>query len=52
MYKRQLLDHVVVADQRAVSMRQVGMIYEATWMAQAPEDALLRGWLEGAPSEF
>lgn len=47
-----LLDHVVVADQRAVSMRQVGMIYEATWMAQAPEDALLRGWLEGAPSEF
>ena len=44
-----LLDHVLVADQQAVSIRDLGYIAGNIWLAQAPEDKLLTGWLKDAP---
>ena len=44
-----LLDHVVVADQQAVSIRDLGYIGSNIWLAQAPGNALLSGWLKDAP---
>ena len=42
-----LLDHVIVADQQAVSLREAGFIAQNIWMAQAPQMSLMRDWLEG-----
>ena len=44
-----LLDHVVIADQQAVSIRDLGYVKKNVWLAQAPDDPLLAGWLEGTP---
>lgn len=43
-----LLDHVIVAGSRAVSLRRNGFIPSAQWLRQQPEHPLLRGWLDGA----
>ena len=43
-----LLDHVIVADERAVSLRQNGFIPAVQWLGQRPDHPLLRGWLDGA----
>ncbi len=45
-----LLDHVVVADQQAVSIRDLGYIAANVWQAQAPGSALLSGWLRDVPA--
>ena len=44
-----LLDHIVVADQQAVSIRDLGYIAGNVWLAQAPDSALLKNWLKDAP---
>jgi DNA repair protein RadC len=45
-----VIDHVIVANGRALSLRAAGLIDEAEFIGQAPGDRLLRGWLrdEGA----
>ena len=43
-----LLDHIVVADQQAVSIRDLGYIAGNVWLAQAPDSALLKNWLKDA----
>ena len=43
----QLLDHIIIADGTPVSMRSTGVILEKVWVAQAPENKLIRRWLEG-----
>jgi len=40
-----VLDHAIVAGDRAFSMRAAGAIDEADFLAQAPGDTLLSGWL-------
>jgi DNA repair protein RadC len=40
-----VLDHVLIADGRALSMRAAGVIDESEFIGQAPGDRLLRGWL-------
>lgn len=40
-----LVDHLIVAGQSVVSMRDNGFISEGRWMAQAPKNHLLRNWL-------
>lgn len=44
-----MLDHVIVAGERAVSLRQNGFIPARQWLNQQPENRLLRLWLEPAP---
>ena len=41
-----LLDHVVIADHQAVSMRDSGLVLERTWMMQNPREPLLHHWFE------
>ena len=43
-----LLDHVIIAGSRAVSMRANGFIPAGQWLSQCPGNRLLQGWLEGA----
>jgi len=43
-----MLDHVIVADGQAVSIRENGFIPAAIWISQAPGNRLLRNWLSGA----
>lgn len=40
-----LLDHVIIAGRRAMSLRQNGFIPPDQWLNQAPESRLLRNWL-------
>lgn len=40
-----LVDHLIVAGDNVVSMRDNGFIHERRWMAQAPKNHLLRNWL-------
>ena len=40
-----VLDHAIIADGRALSMRAAGAIEESEFLNQSPEDKLLRGWL-------
>ena len=44
-----LLDHVVVANRTAVSMRDNAFIPERIWLAQDPDNYFLRTWLEDPP---
>ena len=50
-----LLDHIIVAGQSAVSMRENGFVPTALWARQQPQSALLRNWLcpveEGSPAK-
>lgn len=41
-----LLDHIIIAEQQAVSLRDHGYIRRDVWLGQAPESPLLRGWLD------
>ena len=41
-----LLDHVIVAGEHAVSLRENGYIPASAWLKQNPDHRLLRGWLE------
>ncbi len=43
-----LLDHVIIAGRRAVSMRENGFIPAALWLAQHPDNRMLQGWLRNA----
>lgn len=43
-----LLDHVIVAGTLAVSIRGHGFIPASQWLAQQPQNRLLRHWLDGA----
>ena len=40
-----LLDHIVIADHQAVSLRETGMVRDDLFIAQAPGEPLVRGWL-------
>ena len=44
-----LLDHVIVAGQQVVSLRDNGFIPAGQWIAQSPGHRLLRHWLDPAP---
>jgi len=41
-----LLDHIIIAGQQAVSMREFGFIKPHLWHRQNPESKLLQSWLE------
>ena len=41
-----MLDHVIIAQGRAVSIRETGMLPDALWTMQAPGNRLNRGWLD------
>ena len=43
-----LLDHVIIADGQAVSMREVGIVREDLFRVQAPDEPLLTGWISQA----
>jgi len=43
-----LLDHIIIADDQAVSLRSGGYINTALWLDQDPASALLRRWLDAA----
>ena len=38
-----------VSGAQAVSIRDLGYVKKNVWLAQAPADPLLAGWLEGTP---
>lgn len=40
-----MLDHIVIANHQAVSLRDNGYISADLWLRQAPESKLLRNWL-------
>jgi DNA repair protein RadC len=40
-----VLDHVIVADGRAFSVRAAGLVDESVFLKQAPGDPLVEGWL-------
>ena len=44
-----LLDHVIVANRSAVSLRDNGFIPEKFWLAQDPDNRFLRNWLLPPP---
>lgn len=41
-----LLDHIIIARNRAVSMRETGMIPDLLWTAVAPKSRMVREWLD------
>lgn len=41
-----LLDHIIIAGRKAVSLRQNGFISADLWLRQDPQSRLLRAWLE------
>ncbi|NLD58704.1 MAG: JAB domain-containing protein [Clostridiales bacterium] len=43
-----LIDHIVIADSQAISLRETGMVMEDLWRAQAPREPLLIHWLNGS----
>lgn len=43
-----LLDHVIIADKEAVSLRDNGFVPEHIWMNQAPNNRFLKNWLKPA----
>lgn len=45
-----LLDHIVIAGDRAVSLRDNGFVPAALWLMQHPNHRLLRRWLEAEES--
>ncbi len=40
-----LLDHIVIADHQAVSLRDAGLVREDLFQAQAPREPLMRMWM-------
>ena len=44
-----LLDHIIVAGDMVVSLRDNGFIPEPVWLEQDPGSSLLRGWLQDPP---
>lgn len=45
-----LLDHVIVAHGKVVSLRQNGFVPEEQWLNQNPRHRILRGWLSPEPN--
>lgn len=43
-----MLDHIVIAGPHAVSIRSAGFIPNEKWLSQAPENSLLKHWLDGS----
>ena len=41
-----LLDHIIIAHDRAVSMRDLGSVPSELWNLQAPKSKLLREWID------
>ena len=41
-----MLDHVIIAQGRAVSIRESGLIPDALWTLQAPKNRLNRNWMD------
>ncbi len=41
-----LLDHIIVADHQAVSMRDTGLVFDRTWILQNPGEPLLQRWFQ------
>ena len=41
-----LLDHIIIARQRAVSIRETGLIPDMLWMTAAPQSRIARDWLD------
>ena len=41
-----LLDHIIVAGERTVSIRQTGMLQELLWTAAMSSARIVRGWLD------
>ncbi len=46
-----LLDHVIIAGERAVSMRDNGFIPAMQWLNQCPDNPLLQNWLQVPSSD-
>lgn len=44
-----MLDHVIVADDEAVSLRENGFVRGAIWDSQSSKSKLLAHWLDGRP---
>lgn len=44
-----MLDHIIIAHKRAVSMRDSGYIPSELWTKQAPKNRLLRDWIDIDP---
>lgn len=42
-----LVDHMIMIDKRALSVRGFGFIPGYRWMEQAPENKLMKGWFAG-----
>jgi len=40
-----VLDHAIIVDGRALSMRAAGLIDESVFVGQSPGDRLLGNWL-------
>ena len=43
----QLLDHIIVVRDGAVSIRESGLIPAILWTAPAPNTAIVKNWLDG-----
>jgi len=41
-----MLDHVIIANRHAVSMRDCGAVASKLWMMQAPNSRLMRNWVD------
>lgn len=41
-----MLDHIIIAHRRAVSIRDSGLIPSKLWVMQAPNNRLLRNWID------
>lgn len=41
-----LLDHIIIADDQPISLREQGYFRTNVWSGQEPSSALLRGWLK------
>ena len=41
-----MLDHIIIARQQAVSVRETGLIPEVIWTAAAPRSRIMRQWLD------
>lgn len=41
-----MLDHIIIAHRRAISIRDSGLIASKLWIMQAPKNRLLRNWID------
>ena len=43
-----MLDHIIIGNGQAISLRNTGFIAASIWADQAPSSALLRNWIDVA----